>query len=513
MILHIKFLIRISLNVIIFKNNNPKLTILFQIQGKSKAIIMVFPLLKSINLENIIAKIFLLLTPASLHISRQVSKEWNKFIMHKIWNMPGRRKVLEKKLNIWWNPKNPKYKRTLNKLEFGQDFCDVVVVSNNHIILRRTGTLGHTLYDVETKEYWDMDSDNGESGSRKSWVTQRMGDHHIFIYYMDNLIRFGLKIISIHTKTQIYDEKNILIREIIIHKNLFFIFKINTIDLWESNELGITKLQSIPVSLNNQNPQLHAHHRITYPFLLYYQQRDVYSKELVKTKLILWKVTPEKSIKDFINHRDFGKFASIDFSQDFSPSEEIDGEIIEKDSYLKLHDIAYGKSHFFVMISKIFKEVWTPNGMNIGDSYILAINHDGETIRKVDVQDIYPDFPKSFVYVGLLEIKRNNIYVSTSFIGVNDAGVGSMIDLREIIGIGPYRNNQSNQICSFNPKHKFIFNYPFFKSSLIFGDTYMLIVSSNDVYGSLALKYDKLNFWTDDGSYQETFSSLITSAP
>ena len=64
--------------------------------------------LMSRDIEEPLMKIFLDLQPRSLHISRQVCKNWNQFIVDRIWKNTPIKKYLRKRLNSRWKGEEPK---------------------------------------------------------------------------------------------------------------------------------------------------------------------------------------------------------------------------------------------------------------------------------------------------------------------------------------------------------------------------------------------------------------------
>ena len=64
--------------------------------------------LMSRDIEEPLLKIFLNLQPRSLHISRQVCKKWNQFIVNRIWKSTPIKKYLRKRLNSRWKGEEPK---------------------------------------------------------------------------------------------------------------------------------------------------------------------------------------------------------------------------------------------------------------------------------------------------------------------------------------------------------------------------------------------------------------------
>ena len=63
--------------------------------------------LMSRDIEEPLMKIFLDLQPRSLHISRQVCKNWNQFIVDRIWRNKPIKKYLRKRLNSRWKGEEP----------------------------------------------------------------------------------------------------------------------------------------------------------------------------------------------------------------------------------------------------------------------------------------------------------------------------------------------------------------------------------------------------------------------
>ena len=65
-------------------------------------------MLISSNIEEPLIGIFMNLQPRSLHISRQVCKKWNQFIVDRIWKNRPIKKYLKKRLNSRWKGEEPK---------------------------------------------------------------------------------------------------------------------------------------------------------------------------------------------------------------------------------------------------------------------------------------------------------------------------------------------------------------------------------------------------------------------
>jgi len=59
------------------------------------------------NMDEILQKIFLMLDPDSLHCSRQINKQWNEFILNRIWGSYFARRYLKKRLRHRWMKERP----------------------------------------------------------------------------------------------------------------------------------------------------------------------------------------------------------------------------------------------------------------------------------------------------------------------------------------------------------------------------------------------------------------------
>ena len=60
------------------------------------------------DLDEVLQKIFLHLCPSSLHRSRQVCRQWNAFIVRRVWGCRFGRRQLEARLEQRWRNSQPR---------------------------------------------------------------------------------------------------------------------------------------------------------------------------------------------------------------------------------------------------------------------------------------------------------------------------------------------------------------------------------------------------------------------
>ena len=105
--------------------------------------------------KKVAVKIFLLLTPISLHLCRTVCQSWNKFILKEIWNSEKARTILKRHLSQNWSIENPKYHKEKRIIEFGELECPYILDSTPNYVLiggqNKAGNITVKLNLVNTK--------------------------------------------------------------------------------------------------------------------------------------------------------------------------------------------------------------------------------------------------------------------------------------------------------------------------------------------------------------------------
>jgi len=81
------------------------------------------------DLDEIIQKVFLNLDPKSLHVSRQVCGQWNKYIKGRVWGSPFGRNQLLKKLKFQWQNGTPREQLLRSQLEYENKETELIQIS------------------------------------------------------------------------------------------------------------------------------------------------------------------------------------------------------------------------------------------------------------------------------------------------------------------------------------------------------------------------------------------------